>query len=82
MPNATPQTAIVHRVARCLRIWQLLRQTAITRAELAAQFGVSERRIQDDLLILKAAGVDVQRVHNTYVVREDDGHDEAGQTST
>ncbi len=72
MPNATPQTAIVHRVARCLRIWQMLRTTPVTRAELAAQFGVSERRIQDDLLILRAAGVDVQRVHNTYTIQEED----------
>ncbi len=50
------------RLVRLLVMRDLIaRQPGIQRRMLASQFRVSERRIQDDLLILQAAGVPVER---------------------
>jgi len=49
------------RVVRLLSIALLLRARRMTRAQLAQMFHVSERQVQRDLLVLKAAGLRIRR---------------------
>jgi len=49
------------RVRRLLAIALVLRTRRLTRAELAQMFHVSQRQVQRDLLVLKAAGLRIRR---------------------
>lgn len=56
-----------HLIATCfVRLLKMREQIAahlgVHRYELAAELGVSERRVQDDLAILMAAGTRIRRV--------------------
>ncbi len=59
-PKLPPRQAVLaSQLARLLRIREVLASTdaPILRRDLAATFGISERRIQEDLSILRTAGV-------------------------
>jgi predicted DNA-binding transcriptional regulator YafY len=57
----TGRQELERRTRRLLAIALVLRQRRMTRAQLAQMFGVCERQIQRDLLLLKAAGCRVRR---------------------
>jgi predicted DNA-binding transcriptional regulator YafY len=70
-PSMNPLT---HRLTRLLRMKDTIADNpGIRRSDLVQQFNISERTIQDDIAILKAAGVPVIRKCKAYEIDCKDG---------
>ncbi len=68
-PKDTRQIDTAKRLKRLFQMRDLIaKQPGIKRRELAAHFQVSERRIQEDLSVLRLAGVAIVRVKRGYEV--------------
>lgn len=63
---------IAARLVRLLRLVELLQKQPFTRRELAEYFRISERRIQEDLRILRRAGIPVSRTSRGYTLARRD----------
>lgn len=63
---------LVIRLVRLLKLRQvIIDQPGISRGELAQKFGISERRINEDLIVLRLAGIRVtKRGRSGYWVEE------------
>ncbi len=63
LKSQTRRDETATRLRRVLQIALLLAERSMTRAELAETLNVSERRITDDITLLRAAVVVIEREH-------------------
>lgn len=68
------QAMEVHRLRRLLEMQRMLIAAAapVPRRELAEHFGVSERRISQDIQLMRLAGIDVRHIQprGYYIFKE------------